>query len=452
MKRQLTLAIVGVVAAALVVAGLGTFVLARLGARDETERELRNQAEELAASIEDANDAEGVRSVAGLRRVLDVEGLEVEVVTEDATSVDLPAGVDESDVDVDALRSGETVSGWHGSLAYAAAGAEIESQRQTRLAVVVVTRREEVSIRALRWFAVAAAATLVAGVLVAWRLGRRLTNPLRRAEHTTHQIAGGDLSARLPDPGPGDTDEMADLARSINTMAENLERSKGLERQFLLSVSHDLRTPLTSIRGYAEAIADGTARDPAAAAGVILAESRRLERLVSDLLALAKLEARRFSLDLQPVDLADIAAGTVDGFRLDAEDAGVAIDVDVPPQPVVVTGDPDRLAQVTANLLENAFKFAVTNVGVSVAAADGRASLAVTDDGPGIPDEDRPHVFERLYVSRRQPRRKEAGSGLGLAIVRELVGAMGGTVTAENAGAGRSGARLVVELPLADQR
>src|SRR5207248_7955691 len=103
-------------------------------------------------------------------------------------------------------------------------------------------------------------------------------------------------------------EELASLARSINTMAATLARSRGLERQFLMSVSHDLRTPLTSIRGFAEAIADGAATDDRRAAEVITAESRRLERLVGDLLDLAKLEARHFSLDIQPVDLADVVA------------------------------------------------------------------------------------------------------------------------------------------------
>ncbi len=111
----------------------------------------------------------------------------------------------------------------------------------------------------VRWFLLASAATVLLGALVASRLSGRLTQPLREADQATQRVAAGDLSARVPVPS-GD-DELADLARSINSMAATLERSKGLEQQFLLSVSHDLRTPLTSIRGYAEAIADGTAPD-----------------------------------------------------------------------------------------------------------------------------------------------------------------------------------------------
>src|SRR5207237_8190562 len=124
-------------------------------------------------------------------------------------------------------------------------------------------------------------------------------------------------------------DELAALVRSINAMAESLERSKGLERQFLLSVSHDLRTPLTSIRGYAEALAERKAR-PGQAAAVILSEARRLERLVGDLLELAKLDARRFSLDMRATDICEVVADAAEGFKPAAQAAGVRLPVAAP--------------------------------------------------------------------------------------------------------------------------
>jgi two-component system sensor histidine kinase BaeS len=179
---------------------------------------------------------------------------------------------------------------------------------------------------------------------------------------------------------------------------------------------------------------------------VILSEARRLERLVGDLLDLAKLESRGFSMAMAPVDLVDVAVGTVDGFRPELADAGISVDVVTDAGPTVVPGDADRLAQVAANLVQNALKFARSRIVVTVDAVDGRARLAVSDDGPGIASEDLAHVFERLYVSRHQPQRKEVGSGLGLAIVRELVTAMGGTVQATAADSG--GACLSVLLPL----
>jgi two-component system sensor histidine kinase BaeS len=434
----------GTVAATLLVAGVGTLLLARLGARQQTKDDLRSQSRDIAASITDAENTQTITVLNRLRRALDLQGIEVMRFGPGGRTVDpFPSGVTVDDLDLARLRNGETITGNHGSLVYAAAPAQVTTK--AILPVVVLTRTADPLLRpATGWFLVAAAATLALGSLVAWRLSRRLARPLQQAEDATRRIAGGDLSTRVPDPG-GD-DELAVLARSINTMAEGLERSRGVEQQFLLSVSHDLRTPLTSIRGYAEAIADGTMPDSTAGGSVILAEARRLERLVRDLLDLATLESRQFRFHRQPVDLTDIAAGMADGFRPEADEAGIALEVTTD-GPAIVDGDPDRLAQVGANLVENALKFAETRVRLSVSSADGWARLEVQDDGPGIADVDLPHVFERLYVSRHQPQRKEAGSGLGLAIVRELIAALGGKVWAGAAPGG--GACLTVALPLA---
>ncbi len=227
-------------------------------------------------------------------------------------------------------------------------------------------------------------------------------------------------------------------------MAEALERSRGLERQFLLSVSHDLRTPLTSIRGYAEAISDGTATDTRSAAEVILNESRRLERLVSDLLDLAKLDANRFSLQPRPVDAAEELTELAAGFTPDAARAGLELTLEAP-EAVPMQADPDRFAQVIANLLENAIKFATSTIEVTARSSHGEALITIDDDGPGIDAADLPHVFERLYVVKRAPQRRETGSGLGLAISHELVVAMGGSI--EAAANDHGGARMIVRLP-----
>jgi signal transduction histidine kinase len=173
---------------------------------------------------------------------------------------------------------------------------------------------------------------------------------------------------------------------------------------------------------------------------------------VHDLLDLAKLESREFSMAIEPVDLADVVGATVEGFLPEADEGSLSIDVRVPDAPVVINGDTDRLAQLTGNLVQNALKFAVSRVVVAVRLDQHWARLDVMDDGPGIASEDLPHVFERLYVARRQPERREAGSGLGLAIVRELVTAMHGVVRASAAvteDATMSGACLTVFLPLA---
>jgi two-component system, OmpR family, sensor kinase len=278
-------------------------------------------------------------------------------------------------------------------------------------------------------------------------LSRGLTQRLRAAQATTHSIASGDLSARVPEPPTADQDEVAELSRSINSMAAQLERARGVERQFLMSITHDLRTPLTSIQGYAEALAD-EAVEPKKAAETILAQSQRLNRLVTDLLDLARLDARSFSFDVVPGDVVGVVAGTVGAFGPKAAERGVAL-VLQPAEPIYASIDAERLDQAVANLIDNALKFARSRIDVSVFVHDGWVTVSVADDGQGIAADDLPHVFERLYVAKARPTPKESGSGLGLAIVRELVSAMGGHVAArspvsENAQApGESGANAV---------
>lgn len=449
MRRRLIVAIVGAVAASLVLAGLGTLVLAAAGARRHAEAELRTQVDDITMSLSGSGSplvpdgADRPRLLAALRAALRLEGVGILVLTPAGELVgELPEGVVLSALEVERVVDGGSVSGQSGRLVYAAASFE----RGGNTTVVVLSDRVALALGpSAVWFVLAAVGVLVVAVVVATRLSAALTGPLVRAQETSRRIAAGDLTARVPEPPPGARDEVADLSRSINAMAGALERSRGLDQQFLLSVSHDLRTPLTSIRGYGEALADGTAGDAAHAGGVIVAEARRLDRLVRDLLELARLDARAFSMQSAPVELDELVAACVEGFGPEAEAAGVVIEVRT--APVVVTADPDRLAQVVANLVENALKYARGRVSVAVTRDEvaGRARVVVDDDGPGIAPDDRAHVFERLYVARHSPRRRESGSGLGLAIVRELVVAMGGTVGVDASPGG--GGRLWFELP-----
>jgi len=376
-----------------------------------------------------------------LRKVVEFEEISVLIVGRDGqVQGEPPTTLSVADLSPTDLVAGLTVTGNRGRLAYAAAPATGPSGRTY---VVVLTRRIDAGLGpAIVLFLWASGATILLALGAAYLLGRRLTKPIREASAATHLIAAGDLATRLPEPAARHTDELADLTRNVNAMAASLERSRGLEQQFLLSVSHDLRTPLTSIRGYAEAIDDGNI-DPKRAAGVIRNESQRLERLVADLLDLAKLQARAFTFTLGPLDLSaavhtatDGAAGSKPGITFHPVTSG----------PLTALADPDRLAQALANLIENAGKYARSSVIVSARAEHGWAVITVDDDGPGIAAHDLPYVFERLYVARHQPERRENSSGLGLAIVKELVAAMGGEVAAGAAPNG--GARLSLRLPL----
>ena len=440
MRRRITRTMVGVVAGALVLATVGTFLLLRVSVRNDARRELGRQAGDLVSRVDDVQ-RPGV--LAALRVALRLEDGRILCFGGGcrlAAGGEPPPGISRSDLPLGRLRAGDTVTGVRGSLVYAAAGVPM---RNDALLVVVLTRRVDTRLPGGLWFIVVAALALAVAAAVASDLARRLTRPLREARAATQRMAGDDLSARVP-VRPEDGEELADLARSINAMALSLERSRGLERQFLLSVSHDLRTPLTSIRGYAEALAEQRAPDPSQAASIILTEARRLERLVGDLLELARLDARRFSLDLRSTDVGEVVADTAEGFRPAAERAAVDLAVQVADgNRAVAAADPDRLAQVVANLVENALKYASSRIAVGITPTDGQVAIWVEDDGPGIPGDDLPHVFEPFYSSSRTPTR-QVGTGLGLAIVHELVEAMGGSVRAEPCPAG--GTRMVVAL------
>ncbi len=440
MTRRLVVLMVGLVAATLVIAGLGTLVLANVRARADTEESLRDQAINTAANValffDESNGEElteeqqdqRLRNLTLLRRVVDLDGFAVLAVTADgAIQADqLPDGVDASMLDIDSLALGLAQTGHDGDLVYAAAPLDL---RNGRTGVIVLSQEANAGLGpAARYFVLAAISSALLGLLAAIVVGRRVTQPIRAASDATTRIAAGELDTRLPTPSGRAGDELVQLSLHVNEMAESLERSRALEQQFLLSVSHDLRTPLTSIRGYAEAISDG-AGDPARAARVISSEARRLERLVADLLDLAKLQTSSFSLRLEPVDLGQLAAVAVQGFEPDAAERGLLIRAVDTGEPFPVLVDHDRLGQVAANLIENAMKYASSGVVVRTAADGAWAVMTVTDDGPGIDPDDLPHVFERLYVARRQPARHESSSGLGLAIVKQLVDAMSGEVS-----------------------
>ena len=453
MTRRLAVVITAVVVCTLVLAGFGTLAVGNLRARHTTKVEITRQTVEVAnnlASVVDTNDSntqllnKTLRSLNLFRTALNVDGLAVLTAMNRGLqgAKQLPPQLDISMFSEARLRAGEVISGNRGKLVYAAAGTVLPNGR---LIVVVLSRNANLALPAA-WgtFFVASLITLALGVVAAILLGRRLSRPIREASAATIRIAHGELSTRLPEPPVTEHDDLAELARSVNVMAVELDRARILEQQFLLSVSHDLRTPLTSIRGYAEAISDG-AGDPKRSAEVIRSEARRLERLVADLLDLAKLRAKGFSLRMEPVDLVALAAVAGQGFEPDALERNVAIRFSGTGS-LSVSADHDRLAQVAANLIENSLKFARTEVMISAYRDGPWAVLAVDDDGPGIAPADLPHVFDRLYVARSQPTRQESSSGLGLAIVKELVEAMGGSVGASQAPIG--GARLAVRLPL----
>jgi signal transduction histidine kinase len=458
MRRRLMVALVGLVAVVLVIAGAGSLLLTRSSARHQATQQLITEAQALTSG---ENGTQSLAVLKVIRKVLTLEDATSIVISAAGVITSaLPPGLTVADMDPPRLLAGQTVSGRDNNLVFAAAPVTLSPTERLRITrairprvpfrgaiAVVLTRQVGDLGPSWTYFIIAGGGALLIAALVAWQLSRRMARPLVEAMEVTGRIASGDLQSRVP-TREGDYSEFASLAHSINEMAQSLEDSRTRERHLLLSVSHDLRTPLTSIRGFAEAITDGAAQDNAQAAEVIIAEARRLERLVGDLLDLTKLESHQLSITMRPSNAAEVVSTTTEGFRPMAERTGLALLVRVPAQPgPAVAADPDRLAQLLANLIENAITFARTTVIVTLfdPGAAGAHIITVEDDGPGIAPGDLTRVFERFYRADRGPNRL-VGSGLGLAIVAELAAAMGSTVWAESPATLEGGSRFVVTL------
>jgi signal transduction histidine kinase len=311
---------------------------------------------------------------------------------------------------------------------------------------VLVLLRTASSVRAESepfWIAFAAAGALgcVAAAILAALLARSIARPVLRVARATDRLAHGDEPGELPSGG---SRELRDLAESFNATAKQLARARSAERSFLLSVSHELKTPLTAIRAYAEALDDGVLSAERAGT-VIRTEAARLERLIMDLINLARLDQRRFDIRLEPVELAEVAQETALRHAARAHELGVRLDVRAPDDLPRALADRDRLLQAVSNLVDNALR--CTPAGGTVTLLAGAGEITVSDTGPGLAAEDVPHAFDRFFLYRRYTGRRPVGSGLGLAIVRELAVAMGGDVAVESSA---SGTAFTVRLPLPD--
>jgi len=331
----------------------------------------------------------------------------------------------------------------------------IEARGTRAGGIALVQRRSEATAATDRTIRQIVQALLIAvgiaaalGLLVALRISR----PLRRTAEAAHALAGGRRDVAVLAEGPA---EVAEVAEAVNTLAAALSHSEARQREFLLSVSHELRTPLTAITGYAESLAEGVvAPEQAAEVGaIVLTESRRLDRLVADLLDLARLDAHQFRIDVADVDLAELcrAAGQVWARRCAAVGVRFELQLDVAGRLAVRT-DPARLRQVLDGLLENALR--VTPAGAPIVLAvraeqagdGGRLVVAeVRDGGPGLTEDDLTVAFERSALYERYRGLRQVGTGLGLAIVAGLVARLGAAIEAGRAPEG--GARFTVRLP-----
>ncbi|HEY3106625.1 MAG TPA: HAMP domain-containing sensor histidine kinase [Gaiellaceae bacterium] len=355
-----------------------------------------------------------------------------------------------SAVDWDALQRGKTLEfeftppGEHRTFLAVAHPFFLEKGGPPFGGLVVATPQAQLSnqvIRLLERLALALLVGLLVTTALGWYLSGRITRPLRRLAGAADEVAEGHYDT--PVPVLTSRDEIADLADSFRQMTGRLAEAEELERNFLMTVSHELRTPLTAIRGHVEALREGVVEDPAlrtASLDVISAEASRLERLVGDVLDLAKLDTRRFTVRHEEVDMARLLEQAYVAFGEEAKQREIAYSQEVLAQPVIVT-DGDRVLQIITNLLANAFRWTPNggSVGLHLSAENGRIHVAVEDSGPGIGPEEQERIFRPFWTHDGK------GTGLGLAIARELAVALGGRIELDSA-VGR-GSKFELVLP-----
>ncbi len=290
---------------------------------------------------------------------------------------------------------------------------------------------------------------LFLSLILAFAISRWVADPLQKLVHAAQTYPSEEMKSISPS-GPH---EVQDLTRAFNSMIARVESSQKSQRDFVANVSHELKTPLTSIQGFAQAILDDTADTPEArkqAAQIIYSEAGRMHRMALDLLDLARLEAGTADLEISPVDIKALLQNVVDKFTPQAQRAGITLSLNTPANLPNVLGDGDRLAQVFTNLVDNALKFTPANGQIILSAVNAGAEMeiSITDSGIGAPKDALLHLFDRFYqVDSSRAGGENHGAGLGLAIVKEIVDAHGGRISVRSELG--HGTTFVIHLPLA---
>lgn len=444
---RITLLVVSVAIAMAIIAGVVGAAMIRNTAVDVTRGYLKNQADVLEDQL--TGEDPGYRiGLAKLSQVFAKQGISVVLVGRtghlsgtDAAAVEL-AGT----AGAGTLPSGQAISrtvdvGDRTELVEARAAGD-RGFALVASADIGAGTQQTLQRRVLLALAIGLVAAVIGGLVIA----RLVTRPLRRTADMARAMGAGSRQTRAPVAGPS---EVADVATAVNELADALQHSESRQRDFLTSVSHELRTPLAAISGQAEALSDNIVPvDEVPQVGrTIRAESARLERLVSDLLDLARLGADSFRLELAPCDLCALVLQMAAVWRVRCDQRSVPLLVAVPAEPIVVVTDARRMRQVLDGLAENALRALAPGqrLVLALSAEPGGVVLQVRDGGPGLAPEDYPVAFEQGVLHDRYRGRRPGGAGLGLALAHSLVTRLSGTITAGPAAEG--GVCMSVALP-----
>jgi signal transduction histidine kinase len=285
--------------------------------------------------------------------------------------------------------------------------------------------------------------------LLAYFLSRRILAPVKALTGVTRAFGKGDFSGRVDVKDHGD---MGELARSFNTMADDLERNERLRRNMVADIAHELRTPLSHLRGYLEAMSDGLLQPDQTAIATLSEETASLSRLVDDLQELSLADAGKLNLVFEPEDISKLINDSITAVQPKAAAKNISIAADLAPALPQIEMDSQRIKQVLYNLLENAAAHTGPEGRISVKARqeDSRVVISVADNGEGIPAEDLPFIFERFYRVDKSRTRATGGTGLGLTIARRLVEAHGGRIDVRSQPG--QGSTFTFFLPVAENR
>jgi two-component system, OmpR family, sensor kinase len=332
--------------------------------------------------------------------------------------------------------------------AYPLNGVIVASQMQVDTIILTTPRSGTLAIIVglVRPLLIIGIISLLLSLIVAVIFARSIYRPLNRVKEAAHKISLGDYDHKIPSEGPREIRELAD---SFNHMTGEVKRSQQQLRHFVADVSHELKSPLTSIQGFSQALLDGTASDEQTknkAVIIINSESKRMRRQVDELLELSRMQSGQFKMVKEIVDVNEILSRCLDIFSLQASEKDITLAFKRTGS-LLVSGDTDRLEQLFSNLIDNAVKNTYPGGAVNISSnkIEGFTEVRITDNGPGIPQDQLPHVFERFY----QVTGVRTGVGLGLAIAKEITLAHGGKIEARSEPG--EGAEFIVTLPAADK-